>query len=195
VSTERHPFLDSSVEDPFTAQARRPSALVPICGGVGPLMRVALTLDGTLTTLLEVLAQEAIHAAALPSESGDTFGLLGELALDGEAVRTRDVLLRGQGTRFDYVAARSLLVPARAPGGFLETLSAEPGGIGRALVRTRTETMRELLWCGRLPKSAAPSLPTDLEAPLCRAYRVVYRGAPIACIHEIFLVDLDERFR
>ena len=159
-----------------------------------PFQRTLLAIDGTVTKYLETYTLEPIEVVRLRQETQILRDPHAWLETPPETeVLAREVLLRGAYSATVYAYAVSLLVPARLPEALLQSLEEEPGGIGRALLGSRIENRRELLWYGR---EQASRLPEDIRALtgddfLSRAYCIIVGGRPVMLINEKFPVHVD----
>lgn len=159
-----------------------------------PFQRTLLAIDGTVTKYLETYTLEPIEIVRLRQETQVLRSPHAWLETPPETeVLAREVLLRGAYSATIYAHAVSLLVPARLPEALLQSLEEEPGGIGRALLSSRVENRRELLWYGR---EHASRLPEDIRALtgddfLSRAYCIIVGGKPVMLINEKFPAHVD----
>lgn len=178
----------------FTHQHARPAALDDVSvAELGAAQRVLLTTDGTVTTLLETLAMEPVHAESCevtPPDCGDPRDWLE--AAESDTLSERRVFLVGQSSRQRYVMARSAIVETRATDHFFQALSGARGGLGEALRTTGMLTTRELLWYGAIKPARYPDWLIGIEPVgdfplLSRAYRIRHGHLPLLFIHEIFL--------
>lgn len=153
------------------------------------LQRVLLVTDGFVVRLLEVCYGERICAAdrvqvteALPLDEA-------ELEPSGdETVLRRTVLLRGERSGLNYVAAESALVLERLDPVMREGLLTTDEPIGRLLAARRVETFRDFRGAGHKEAGTMGSyLNVDAaEMLLFRTYRMISGGRPIAVITEYF---------
>lgn len=159
-----------------------------------PFQRTLLAIDGTVTKYLETYTLEPIEVVRLRQETQVLPHHHTWLETPpGTEALAREVLLRGAYSATVYAHAVSLLVPSRLPEGLLRTLEDEPGGIGRALLSSRVENRRELLWYGR---ERAPRLSEDIRALtgdefLSRAYCIIVGGQPVMLINERFPAHIE----
>jgi chorismate-pyruvate lyase len=123
-----------------------------------PLDRMLLSTDGTVTTLLEACAGEAI-ATRTTREAGPAApdlllaavgrwwhpdeGLL-EL-VPGERMLARRVVLTGVGSGVPYLLGESLVAVDRLPAGMVERLMRAGSSLGRVLTAGSIATRRQLL--------------------------------------------------
>lgn len=186
-------MLESPGFDPismlYTHQQDRPALLEDVVvEKLGAAQRVLLTTDGTVTTLLETLSLEPVHAEtcdATPLDWGNAEYWLRIGPAD--RLSERRIFLIGQRSERHYVMARSAIVSNRVGEDFFRALSNARSGLGEALRMAGMETTRELLWYGAVAPAHHPDwLDTD-ERLLSRAYRIWHRRQPFLFIHETFL--------
>jgi len=183
------------LEDLVVAQSERPESLRPVnLRTLAPYLRVALTIDGTVTKFIEAFTMEPVDIVRIRQE---------ERALDaehhwletpaGSVVTARETLLRGRYSRRLYVYATSLIVPARLPEAVNARLEEKESALGRALIASRFETYREVLWYGREEASGLPPECRSLEGKdvLSRTYRIFGEGRPVMLVNEKFPIDCD----
>ncbi|WP_329571905.1 chorismate--pyruvate lyase family protein [Kitasatospora sp. NBC_01266] len=159
-----------------------------------------MTSDGTVTTLLEELAGEAIRLAALHHGGPAPAGALAALAdgIGSGSVLNRSTLLVGASSGTTLVRARSVLAAETLPGPVHRDLTTTAEPIGRVLRRWRVETFRELLFsralfAGEAPdpldgakEAAAPRGPDQAVTGALRVYRVFIGGRPAMVVGEVF---------
>ena len=174
----------------FVAQDHRPASLRDIAPDVlTPFLRALLVIDGTVTKFLEAYAMEPVAVTLLgqePRRLEDADRWL-ELPAAARILRRRVMLIGGQTGRL-YVFAESLIVPGRLSAPMRDSLTREPGGLGKILLDSELETRREGLWYGReqladLPGAVRALCDGDF---LTRTYRVIAGGAPLMAITERF---------
>lgn len=157
-----------------------------------PFQRALLSIDGTVTKLIEAYMLEPVESMVLGQQTQrlPTDHPWLELAAHSEVV-TRQVLLRGRYSATVYAYAVSLLAPARLPPHLLHDLAKEPAGLGRVLLNSQIENRREILWYGRetladLPAAIARETGNDF---ISRTYRIIAAGQPLMLINEKFPVQ------
>ncbi|MFI5916051.1 chorismate pyruvate-lyase family protein [Dactylosporangium sp. NPDC051541] len=178
----------------FAAPESRPAGVAELdLDALPATLRCLLVHDGTLTVGLEalriatVMAEVRTEAVALLSAAESAW-----LAVEPGTVSVRRrTAIRDATTGELLVEADSLLVPERLPANFAALLSANPRGIGAAMLESRAEFRRELLWYGL---GAMPADVDDEDVPagaplVLRCYRLVHGGVPIMCIKEGFVLD------
>jgi chorismate-pyruvate lyase/acyl carrier protein len=178
----------------FAAQDSRPDGVQELdLDALPATLRGLLVHDGTLTVGLEAL-RIATVMADLRTEA---ITLLSDVESAWLAVRRgtiavrRRTAIRDATTRELLVEADSLLVPERLPANFAALLSANPRGIGAAMLETKAEFRRELLWygLGAMPADVADEQVPAGEPLVLRCYRLVHGGMPIMCIKEGFVMS------
>ncbi len=174
----------------FVAQHERPAGVASIpVGSLSAHHRVLLVTDGTVGTVLEAAALEAVVAdqvdqREVPAPDGGPATWLGVPA--GTPLVRRRVVLRGDPSGTPYVSAESLLAVHRLPPGFTTVLDRTPGGIGAVLLASAAESRRELLWFGRPDGLPWPGHPPE-PVLVSRAYRLILGGESTALITENLL--------
>jgi chorismate-pyruvate lyase len=176
--------------DLLVAQSARPAHLAEInLRALTPFQRALLVIDGTVTKFIEAYTMEAVEVVPLAQSvrvlPADHVWLE---APSGAEVLTREVLLRGQQSRRIYAYALSLILPERLPGDFVKRMASGPKGIGGALLGTRLESYRDILWYGKERIQHLPDPIKHLENTdfISRTYRVLANGHPIMFINEKF---------
>lgn len=180
--------------DPFAdlmlVQDERPLQMAQIdLRTITPYHRALLAIDGTVTKFIEAYRLEPVEVTLLKQEN--QFLCQDHPWLNttiGEDVIARQVLLRGRYSGTTYAYAVSLLMPQRLPPDILQRLSAEPSGIGRALLNSQIENRREILWYGR---EVLEQLPAEVQHCtgsefISRTYRIIANGKPTMLISEKF---------
>jgi chorismate-pyruvate lyase len=180
----------------LTALAPIRSACRPVnVRALSPYHRALLTIDGTVTKFIEAFTMELVNVFVLAQR---TVPYDGDQWLDvapGTSVLARHVLLQGAREGQLHAYAASLLVIERLPMTVRQGLERNPGGIGKALLASRIETRREVLWYGM---ERAETLPeevrarTDSTSFLTRTYLIISSGRPMMLITEKFPIGIDE---
>lgn len=184
-------------DDLFVAQFARPANLEEVnLRALSPFQRVLLVIDGTVTKFIEAYTMEPVDVVHL----GDAAQTLAQdhRWLDAAAdtlVTARHVLLRGRYGGTCYAYAASLIVPDRLSPELRAALGEDGGGLGRALVNSRMENYREVLWYG---KERAVDLPEPIRELtdgtfVSRTYRIIAGGRPVMLISEKFPSRVDPR--
>lgn len=182
--------------DPFAdllaAQADRPPDLQAVnLRTISPFQRALLSIDGTVTKLIEAYMLEPVESVLLAQHTQRLHTDHPWLALpEGSEVVARQVLLRGRYSATVYAYAVSLLALERLPSTMLRDLAVEPAGIGRVLLNSQIENRREVLWYGREQIANLPQVVARCtgNAFLSRTYRIITGGQPVMVINEKFPV-------
>jgi chorismate-pyruvate lyase len=151
--------------------------------------RILLTMDGTVTEILEAQVWESIRIVKLFQKFLETDRAIPYLEIEPLAqVLVRKVILRGKWSHQNYIYAESILVPERLPESLRDGLLNTKKPIGQLMLEARTETFREILSCGL---EAAGELGDyfDIEPAanlVSRTYRVIAERKPIMLITEKF---------
>lgn len=188
--------------DPFvdliSAQASRPTDLHQVnLRTLTPFQRALLSIDGTVTKLIEAYTLEPVESVLLLQQvqtlanegRSPNFHQHPWLALSAQGeVIARQVLLRGRYSATVYAYAISLLVTERLPSTLIADLACEPAGIGRVLLNSQIENRREILWYGR---ETISNLPERIEREtgnefISRTYRIIVGNQPVMLINEKF---------
>jgi chorismate-pyruvate lyase len=152
-----------------------------------PLQRILLATDGTVTDILEARYDEAIRSVKIFQAPMTAHDDVCSLALNGEELVLRKVLLRGTVSQRNYVYAESMLVPSRLEL-MMHDLEQADIPIGRLMRRMRMESFREILGCWLEPAREigeyfGVETHTDIIA---RKYQIFVRGQPAMLITEKF---------
>lgn len=179
--------------DLFVAQFARPADLTPInLRTLSPYQRALLVIDGTVTKFLEAITMQPIDVVIVSQEIRRLPESHDWLEVEADTpVIAREVLLRGRHDRTLHAFAASLLVIDRLPDMVKQALTTNPGGLGRILLDSKLETLREVLWYGR--QRPDQNRVTDLAGRqlLSRAYRIISGGHPLMLINEQFPMAED----
>lgn len=153
------------------------------------VQRLLLVTDGYVIRLLEACYGETVRTAERVQFTEPLSPDDEELEPTGdETVLHRTVLLQGTDSRRVYVAADSAVVLDRLDPSMAEKLLSTDEPIGRLLAVHRVETFREFRQVGRVRAGTLGqwfALDGDEEL-LCRRYRMISGGRPIALITEYF---------
>jgi beta-ribofuranosylaminobenzene 5'-phosphate synthase len=157
---------------------------------LGPLGRLLLTSDGTLTPMLEHVVGERIVTAHLEQASvpadANTIALLSASETDILLFRAADLV--GAESHRVYVRATSVVAVDAVPAGFRADLLGTEEPIGRLLRRHRIESFREILawdvWNTVVPPDRDSGARRPVEAS--RRYLVHTGGMPALLIDETF---------
>jgi len=139
------------------------------------IIRVILTTDGTVSSLLRHWFQEPIQVQVVEQHQASvTDPTAGDDRLH-QAIE-RDILLTGQTSKRTFLSAHSLLYTENMPAQLLRQIQAHPQGIGGALNDTRSEHLRQLCGWGAVAG----------EDAVWREYRVIMQGRLLMQIRETF---------
>lgn len=155
-----------------------------------PRQRDLLAYEGTITTRMEVLADEPVDVVVLKQErlSMPDGHPLADAPCGEEAV-LREVELRGRTSGRLLIHAHALLLPARVGEDETRRIMGGTAGIGRVLERSPLTTTREVLWSG--VETGAPGAASALGREcLSRVYRIHIQGRPAILIVERFPRDI-----
>lgn len=144
-------------------------------------LRMLLSTDGTVTTMLEVLADDPVAVDVLEP---------GRFGTDPTACARRRVVLRARGLALVY--AETLIWPASLPAEVAATLAMSASPIGAVLEARRVEQLREITHVGYRP---VPHVELDAGEVPCRSYRVRAGGRSALFITEWFLDGLVDVLR
>jgi chorismate-pyruvate lyase len=162
---------------------------------LGPLQRVLLITDGTLTEILEATLLERIRLVKVSQQV--TSATSAHALLDptpGEALIERKILLQGEESRRNYAYAESLIAVDRLAPSFRDALLTSDTPLGRLWLEQKLETFKELQevrsqpadgLCQYFACSGAATL-------LIRTYRVFSAARPIMVITEYFPTAYSE---
>ena len=144
-----------------------------------PIVRVILTTDGTVSSLLKHWFQEPVVVTEVDEKE---IAMADPTAANQQPQRVieRHIQLTGQTTGHHFLRAHSLLYPENIPHTLLAQIQQHPQGIGGALNETRSEHLRQLCGWGKLPESDA----------VWREYRVIMSGRLLMQIREVFPLAL-----
>jgi chorismate-pyruvate lyase len=163
---------------------------------LGPLARVLLASDGTLTDLLEAMGGEPVVVRKLREEALPVREPGGPLDLDHrDWLIERIALLHGARSGQPLVHARVLLAANRLTGRFRDDLLRSDAPIGHLWRRHRIELFREPIGRALAPAGAAGYLLDCDAATLAwsRTSRVQERGRPVMLVTETFAPALVAR--
>src|ERR1700730_218346 len=165
----------------FSAQHRRPGDLGEIDPTlISPYHRVLLVTDGTVTSLIEAHALEALVVQPVDQRHvpvvEDQCGWRG--ISPGAVVIRRRVVIRGRHSNRVHAYAQSLLDPSRLPPDFLPLMGQSRKGLGTALARSRWGSRRELLGFGTAETPAWARDYVPAGSHLSRTYRLRFAAEP-----------------
>ncbi|MBW8192231.1 hypothetical protein K0504_14435 [Neiella marina] len=141
------------------------------------LLKVLISTDGTVSTMLEAWFAEAIIAkvdqTTAPVSNHD---LLMLDAAPGDEVICRSTQIVGKSSDTTYLRATAVILSERVPMQTIECIERHEAGIGKALRQARSETLREVLDWGI----------DEAQQEVWRCYRIVMAGRPAMLITERF---------
>lgn len=183
------------LEELFVAQSAKPVHLGEInLRALTPFHRALLVIDGTVTKFIEAYNLDPIEVIKINQEerilSTDHPWLD---ASKGLPVITREVILRGKYSYQVYAYAISLIVTDRLPLNVQDALKSQKIGIGQALLSSRMETYREVLWYGKEQPDQLPAIIMEFENKefISRTYRIIVKNQPLMLINEKFPIDIN----
>lgn len=144
------------------------------------LLKVLISTDGTVSTMLEAWFAEAIVAqvdqTTAPVSNHD---LLMLDAAPGDEVICRSTQIVGKSSGTTYLRATAVLLTERVPAQTIDCIERHEAGIGKALRQARSETLREVLDWGI----------DDEQQEVWRCYRIMMAGRPAMLITERFPIE------
>jgi chorismate-pyruvate lyase len=155
----------------------------------GPLQRLLLVCDGTLTDVLQAALHQPIGLVKLSITESAASAPIPDLDIQpGDRVMERKILLSSQTTGEVFVYAESVLAADRLPAKFYEDLTASVHPLGRLWSSHRLETFKELLHVTRSPAyDCSEHFPrVEPGGLIARTYRVICGGKPAMLISECF---------
>jgi chorismate-pyruvate lyase len=156
---------------------------------LGPLQRIILVYNGTLTRLLETLLSEQLTVIKLHESMETSTEAIPYLDLPSDQpIIQRKICLQGQTTGINWLYAESILIPERLSPLFRQDLLESQTPIGKLWSKHRVETFKELLPPFEEP---AGQLAQHFRVPaehvlLGRTYRVFSNQQPIMMLTEKF---------
>lgn len=143
------------------------------------ILRVILTTDGTVSTLLKHWFQEDVCVEVMSEK---------EVLIEDEfnasskqyPVLERDVLLSSQVSGREFLRAHSYIYLDNIPQQLMLSIQEHPQGIGGALNETLAEHLRQVIGYGAI----------EGENAVWREYKVLMNGSQLMTICEIFPVDI-----
>jgi len=194
MAPRRSDYFDP-LNDVLMAQFAKPADVTAVnLRALSPFQRALLIIDGTVTTFLEVYTLEPVELQQLTrvtTELNDDHEWLE--ATKGSEIELREVTIHGCHSHKLYVYAVATVALERLPDEARELLDAPGGSLGRVLNELKMETRREILWYGREPNEQLPESVRRIQEGsfLCRTYRILAGGTPIALVHEKFPTLID----
>jgi chorismate lyase len=152
-------------------------------------LRILVATDGTLTRILEMVADEEIIVQIInqrihPEETAES----GQLS--GGRILQRHVLLKGRSSGHRFVAAESLIAIDLLPRAITVSLTKTECPIGEIMAASRLEMFKEPadVWIGESPDwLAVAGYQTSHARIVGRRYRIIIGGQPVITIAEYFL--------
>jgi chorismate-pyruvate lyase len=184
------------IADLFVAQGEKPDHLSDInLRTLSSFQRALLATDGTVTKFIEAYTMETVDIRLLRQETRPLS--TDHLWLDvqrGTDVVVREVALEGRQSQQFYAYAVSLVVPSRLSEPCRRALAIDGEGLGRLLLKDRTETFREILWFGKETLTTLPPTLGHLRGRefISRTYRIIAHGRPVMLINEKFPSRFDD---
>src|SRR5450432_4115111 len=146
----------------------------------GPLQRLLLVCDGTLTDVLQAALRQPIGLTKLSITESTATAPISDLEVHpGDRIMERKILLTNQATAEVYVYADSVLAVDRLPPKFYEDLTSSALPLGRLWSAHRLETFKELVSVTRAPNyDCHQYFAPDKQTLIARTYRVICGGRP-----------------
>jgi chorismate-pyruvate lyase len=162
---------------------------------LGPVQRILLVTDGTLTEILEAAFLEPVQLVKLSQTlvtSAESDARLEPVA--AEKFLRRKILLRGNSGR-NYVYAESLIAVERLTPSFRNELLNSDIPLGRLWLEHKLETFKKLqeIDC-RADRNLAEFFPSAAQSLfLTRTYCVFSAGRPVMLVTESFPTVYDDK--
>jgi len=158
---------------------------------LGPIQRVLLVTDGTLTDTLEAIFGEPIGLRKVSNDIVPAHMRLTTLGIEaGELLMHRKILLFGCITGQNYVYAESDLAIDRLPIAMRDSLIHSDIPIGRLWSEQKVESLKELVSVSRMhPGDLSRYFPLVTSDVLSRTYRLISAGKPVMAISEYFPLE------
>ena len=159
-------------------------------------LRILIATNGTLTRILNVLANEEIAVQIIKQQIHDVAPKIPELEdLAIGRVLQRDILLKGRTSGNAFVAAESLIAIDLLPRAIMTSLTETDRPIGEVMAASCIETFKEeaKVWAGKLPSwLALDGYQNSRTGTVARRYRIIAGGQPVIIITEYFLRTVFE---
>lgn len=159
-------------------------------------LRILIATNGTLTRILNVLANEEIAVEIINQHIHDVAPKIPELEdLAIGRVLQRDILLKGRTSGNAFVAAESFIAIDLLPRAFMTSLTETDRPIGEVMAASYIETFKEeaKVWAGKLPSwPALDGYQNSRTETVARRYRVIAGGRPVIIITEHILRTVFE---
>jgi chorismate lyase len=155
-------------------------------------LRILIATDGTLTRILNVVADDEIVVDIIKQQIHDVAPKVPELdQLPSGRVLQRHILLKGRNSGNAFVAAESLIAIDLLPPTILTSLTKTDRSIGEVMAASCLETFKETaqVWIGEFPGwLARAGYQNSRPRTVTRRYRIITGGQPALIITEYFLV-------
>ena len=159
-------------------------------------LRILVATNGTLTRILNVLANEEIVVQIIKQEIHADTSKIPELQnLSIGRILQRDILLKGRNSGIAFVAAESLVAVDLLPPEITSTLLETTRPIGETMAASCIETFKEEaeVWSGGSPDwLAQDGYHLSRKGVIARRYRNIAGGNPVMIITEYFLRNVFE---
>jgi chorismate-pyruvate lyase len=154
-------------------------------------LRILVATNGTLTRILNVLANDEIAVQIVSQEIHDAAPNVPEFDhLAVGRVLQRNILLKGRSTGNPLVAAESMIAIDLLPPAITASLTETDRPIGEVMAASFVETFKECatVWMGELPDWLAfDGYQNSRTSTVARRYRTLAAGKPVMVITEYFL--------
>ncbi|MCP9271541.1 chorismate--pyruvate lyase family protein [Mycolicibacterium arenosum] len=160
-------------------------------------LRILLATNGTLTRILEVMADEEIGVEIVDQRTHPMSpDLPGFPASPFGRVVQRRIKLVGRITGAPFVAADSLIAEDRLPVAVRRVFAETNRPIGEVLLASGMETFKEAaeMWLADVPDWVSDDDGRDAQV-VARRYRTIAAGVPVMSITEYFLCGARPRVR
>ncbi|OSC40424.1 chorismate--pyruvate lyase family protein [Mycobacterium decipiens] len=154
-------------------------------------LRLLIATNGTLTRILNVLANDEIVVQIINQQVHGVAPRMPELDQSSVGrVLQRNILLKGQNSGDVFVAAESVVAIDLLPREIVTSLTRTDRPIGEVMAASHVETFKEeaKVWVGELPGWLAfGGYQNSRRKAIGRRYRVIAGGQPVLIITEYFL--------
>lgn len=154
-------------------------------------LRILVATNGTLTRILNVVANEEIVVEIVNQQILDAAPKIPELEhSEIGRVLQRDILLKGRKSETPFVAAESLIAIDLLPPAITASLTKTYRPIGEVMAASSIETFKEdaKVWMGDLPCWLAnDGYQNSPKRAVGRRYRLIAGGQPVIITTEYFL--------
>ncbi|BBX97594.1 chorismate--pyruvate lyase family protein [Mycobacterium lacus] len=159
--------------------------------GLNRDLRILIATNGTLTRILNVVANDEIVVQIINQQIHDVAPKTLELEqLPSGRVLQRDILLKGRASGDALVAAESLVAIDLLPPAITESLTQTDRPIGEVMAASCIETFKEeaTVWVGESPGwLKLEGYRNSRAKTVARRYRIIAGGQPVIIITEYFL--------